>query len=136
MNDYRVVITGVDQPMINRLIKNYQIVDIGDGHSTDARTLASKIALIKAIKDYDLKRILPFHSKIPSAKEFSETFLQTIEFMDDNERPDGNILTDHASGIMKTSDRKEKIGQLKVSGYERGLLTNARYLSEELMSLH
>ena len=34
LNDYRVVITGVDQPMINRLIKNYQIVDIGDGHPT------------------------------------------------------------------------------------------------------
>ena len=131
LNDYRVVIVGVDEPMVRKWIKNYEIVDIGDGNPTDARTLAAKIALIKSIKDFNLSRIISFHSRVSAAKDFSDTFLDTVNFVNVNERPRGLILSDHVSGKMKTFNRREKINRLKkLEGYDVGLLTNARCLSE------
>ena len=131
LNDYQVVIVGVDESTVKQWIQHYEIVDIGDGKATDARTLAAKIALIKAINDYDLKRVISFHSSIPNAKAFSETFKNTIEFVDESERPEGLIFSDYVSGKMRTSVRKDKISRLKkLSDFDRGLLSNARCLSE------
>lgn len=131
LNDYRVLVIGVDEPMVKKWIKNYELVSFENSDATDARTLAAKIAVIKAMKDYDLKRIISFHSKIDTSKSFAETFLDTVDLVDENERPTGVILADHVSGKMKASDRKEKIKRLKkLSGIDRGLLANARCLSE------
>ena len=131
LNDYRVVIVGVDEPMVKLWIKDYEWVDIGDGNVTDARTLAAKIALIKAMKDYDLKRLISFHRLVSLAKEFSETFTDTIDFVDPSQQPNGKIFSDHVSGKMKASDRKEKITRLRtLNQMDRGLLSNAKCLSE------
>lgn len=131
LNDYRVLVVGVDEPMVKSWIKNYELVNFKDSDVTDARTLAAKIAVIKAMKDYDLKRIISFHSKIDASKRFSETFLDTVNLVDENERPQGVLLADYVSGKMKASDRKAKIKYLKtLHGVDRGLLANARCLSE------
>lgn len=131
LNDYRVVIVGVDEPTVRRWIEQYEIIDLGDGNETDARTLAAKIALIKTINDYNLSRIISFHSKVKSAKVFADTFLDTVDQIDEHERPTGVIHVDHVSGKMSTFDRKEKINRLKaLEGIDIGLLTNARCLSE------
>ena len=62
-------------------------------------------------------------------RKFSD--INTINFIDENERPKGVILADHVTGKMKASDRKAKITRLKkLSGIDRGLLANARCLSE------
>ena len=51
LNDYQVVIVGVDQPMIKEWIENQELVAFNPDNQTDARTLAAKIGLLKAIKD-------------------------------------------------------------------------------------
>ena len=54
-----MVIVGVDQPMIKEWIDNQELLGINPNKVTDARTLAAKIGLIKAIKDYDLDNLIP-----------------------------------------------------------------------------
>ena len=131
LTDYRVVIIGVDEPMISKWIENRELVRTDDGETTDAKTLASQIGLIKAIKDYDLKRMISFHSRVKSAEWFAEDLHNAMDFVSDEHRPEGEIYTDSVSGKMSSYDRGLRLSQLKkLHNADRGLLTNARCLSE------
>ena len=131
LTDYQVVIVGVDEPMVREWIENYEIVSTDPDNQTDARTLAAKIGMLKAIKDYDLKRVISFHSRVAGAKQFSDELVDVANLIEPANRPEGTFLSDYVSGAMKAGDRKEKIDRLKVlEGYDRGILTNARCLAE------
>ena len=131
LTDYQVVIVGVDEPMVREWIENYEIVSTDPDNQTDARTLAAKIGLLKAVKDYDLKRVISFHSRVAGAKQFSDELVDVANLIEPANRPEGTFLSDYVSGEMKAGDRKEKIDRLKVlEGYDRGILTNARCLAE------
>ena len=131
LTDYQVVIVGVDEPMVKEWIDNYEIVSTDPDKPQDARTLAAKIGLIKAIKDYDLERIISFHSNIKRAREFSEELPEIVEMVEVEHRPHGEFLSNYVSGEMKAGDRKDKIEKLKIlEGFDRGILTNARCLAE------
>ena len=131
LTDYQVVIIGVDEPMIKQYIDEQEIVAINSDETTDARTLAAKIGLLKAIKDYDLKRVISFHSRVNGARLFSEELIDVINIIDPKHRPEGTFLTNYVSGKMKAGDRKDKIDKLKaLENHDRGILTNARCLAE------
>jgi len=131
LTDYQVVIVGVDEPMVREWIENYEIVSTDPDNQTDARTLAAKIGMLKAVKDYDLRRVISFHSRVAGAKQFSDELIDVANLIEPANRPEGTFLSDYVSGAMKAGDRKEKIDRLKVlEGYDRGILTNARCLAE------
>ena len=131
LTDYQVVIVGVDEPMVREWIENYEIVSTDPDNQTDARTLAAKIGMLKAVKDYDLKRVISFHSRVAGAKQFSDELVDVANLIEPANRPEGTFLSDYVSGAMKAGDRKKKIDRLKVlEGYDRGILTNARCLAE------
>jgi superfamily II DNA or RNA helicase len=131
LNDYQVVVVGVDEPRVKLLIDNYELVSSNPDSITDARTLAAKVGLIKAIRDYNLKRVISFHSRVKGAKEFSGEFKDVVELIKPVERPEGFFFADYVEGKMKASDRADKIQQLKsLEGYDKGVLSNARCLAE------
>jgi superfamily II DNA or RNA helicase len=153
LTDYRVVIIGVDDPTIAQWIANRELVSLspprplgegwGEGASdtqkdqpsqtrqTDSESLAAQIGLLKAIKDYDLKRIISFHSRVKRAEAFTTDMQNTMQWISDEHRPSGTLRTDFVSGNMPAHKRKIKLDQLKaLSADERGVLSNARCLSE------
>ena len=131
LTDYQVVVVGVDEPMVREWIAEGEIVSYGDENHTDARTLAAKIAVLKAIKDYDLKRVISFHTSINRAKEFASDVSDVAEVIDPDQRPKGSIWSAHVDGKMSAGKRRDLINSLKeLNGHEIGLLTNARCLSE------
>ena len=131
LTDYQVVIIGVDQPMIAEWIENRELLLTASGEATDAESLAAQIGLFKAMKDYDLKRIISFQSRIKRAEIFATDIQNSIDFISKKQRPKGTVWTDFVSGKMSAHKRKTKLDQLKdLSQGERGLLSNARCLSE------
>jgi len=131
LTDYQVVVVGVDEPMVREWITEGEIVSYGDENHTDARTLAAKIAVLKAIKDYDLKRVISFHTNIKRAKEFASDVFDVAALIDVKQRPSGKIWSQHVDGTMSAGKRRDLINGLKeLDGHEIGLLTNARCLSE------
>ncbi|MFA6016212.1 MAG: Helicase associated domain protein [Gallionellaceae bacterium] len=131
LTDYRVVIIGVDDPTIAQWIANRELVSTGTGIETDSESLAAQIGLLKAIKDYDLKRIISFHSRVKRAEDFTTDMQNTMQWISDEHRPSGILRTDFVSGNMPANKRKIKLDQLKaLSADERGVLSNARCLSE------
>lgn len=131
LTDYRVVIIGVDDPTIAQWIANRELVSTGTGIETDSESLAAQIGLLKAIKDYDLKRIISFHSRVNRAEAFAADISGIMAWVGDEHRPSGTLRTDFVSGNMPANKRKIKLDQLKaLSADERGVLSNARCLSE------
>src|SRR3989338_6491585 len=161
LTDYRVVIIGVDDPTIAQWIANRELVSLspprppgeawpvlslpkeGEGafynqkdqpspnRQTNPEALPAQIGLLKAIKDYDLKRIISFHSRVNRAEAFTTDMQNTMQWISDEHRPSGTLRTDFVSGNMPANKRKIKLDQLKVlSAIERGVLSNARCLSE------
>jgi superfamily II DNA or RNA helicase len=131
LTDYQVVIVGVDDAMIAEWIRNRRIVSNGSGVETDAQALATQIGLIKAIKDYGLKRIISFHSRVKRAAEFAQELPLVLEWLEPQHKPYGTIAADHVSGAMSAIARRQKLSRLKQIGEgEFGILANARCLSE------
>ena len=131
LTDYRVVIIGVDDPTIAHWIADRELVTTGTGIETDSESLAAQIGLLKAINDYDLKRIISFHSRVNRAEAFTTDIRQIMAWISDDHRLSGTLRTDFVSGNMPANKRKIKLDQLKaLSADERGVLSNARCLSE------
>jgi superfamily II DNA or RNA helicase len=131
LTDYRVVIVGVDDETIAEWIRSRRIVATDAGTETDAQSLAAEIGLIKAIKDWDLQRIISFHSRVKRAERFSQELREISEWLDDNHKPTRAIWCQHVSGDMPTIARRQRLNRLKAVGdSEVGLLSNARCLSE------
>ncbi len=101
-----------------------------DNHETDARTIASQLLVSKAIKDYDLQRIITFHNRKSTAHDFINTFPKVLDLVSPDQQPTigfyGIIL-----GEMQQSKRKSilKIFESLENGYS-GVLANVRCLSE------
>ncbi|MEI6334848.1 MAG: Helicase associated domain protein [Methylococcaceae bacterium] len=131
LTDYEVIIVGVDNPMIKAWIDQREFLQTDTGIEADAQTFAVYIGLMKVMRDRDLKRVISFHGRVKRAQEFASGFLNVFNWVDAEHKPSGVMVTDYVSGIMNAGKRSTKIKQLKtLYGAERGLLANARCLSE------
>jgi predicted helicase len=131
LTDYRVVIVAVDDDRIKEWIEKRLLVETDTGLSTDARSLAGQIGLLKAIKDWNLHRIISFHGRVKKAGQFSEEISQVAEWLKDDHKPGASLWADYVSGEMPTISRRQKLKRLKnIGDGEIGLLSNARCLSE------
>jgi len=131
LTDYRVVIVGVDDPMYRRYAEQGVFVTLDGKRITDARTLASHIAVAKATKQYDLRRIITFHGRVKRACEFAEEFPQFVRWMPRSTIPSGKLWAELISGEMPSSKRDAILDRLRqLQAPERGLVSNARCLSE------
>jgi superfamily II DNA or RNA helicase len=131
LTDYQVVIVGVDDDTYLEWVNEGQFVTIDGTKVTDARSLAAQIGLLKAMKRFDLHRIISFHSRVKKAKEFASSMPEVLAWMPKNQRPKGSLISDFVSGEMPTGSRKVKLDRLAtIEPSERALLANARCLTE------
>jgi superfamily II DNA or RNA helicase len=131
LTDYRVEIIGVDDPLYRQYAEQGRFVTLDGKTVTDARNLTSHIAVAKAMKKYDLRRIITFHGRVARAREFADQFPQFIRWMPQADIPSGEIWTELISGDMASNKRDAILDRLReVQPPARGIVTNARCLSE------
>lgn len=131
LSDYQVVVVGVDDDKCRDVaVRGALVVAEGLGE-TDARTLAAQIGVARAMKDYDLHRVVTFHSRVSAARRFARDLPATLEWMPEDERPMGRLWAQHVSGEMPAGARDVALARLRaVLSGERGVLSNARCLAE------
>ncbi|MEU9806882.1 Helicase associated domain protein [Mycobacterium sp. NPDC050853] len=130
LTDYRVAVVGVDDATYQEWAQRGVLVR-RDGKITDARTLASQIGLAKAMRKYDLRRVISFHSRVLRAKKFAAEMPEVFEWMPTRQRPSGPLWSEFASGEMSAGQRHVRLQRLRqLNVGERGLLANARCLGE------
>ncbi|WP_263998778.1 DEAD/DEAH box helicase [Mycobacterium yunnanensis] len=133
LSDYQVVIVGVDDATYREWAERGELVvlDGATPRKTDARTLAGQIGLAKAMRKYDLQRVISFHSRVNRARDFARSMPDVIAWMPARQRPKGRLWADYASGNMTAGDREVRLYHLaRLEDEERGLLANARCLAE------
>jgi ethanolamine utilization cobalamin adenosyltransferase len=117
LTDYQVVIIGVTDSEVRNLVDQAALVKTGEGQTTDARTLASQIAVAKAMRKYDLKKVISFHSTVAAAQAFSDSGSATslagvIKTLKRSSRPSGKLWSSHVSGKTPTGKRTSLINIL------------------------
>jgi superfamily II DNA or RNA helicase len=131
LTDYQVAVVGVDNDTYRDWADKGTLVTRDGKKITDARTLAGQIGLAKAMRKYDLHRTISFHSRVAHAREFASDMPEVIAWMPAQQRPEGALWSSYASGEMTAGERHVRLQHLsRLHDGQRGLLTNARCLSE------
>lgn len=131
LTDYRVVVIGVDDQMIASWIYKRELLSTDTGYQSDAESMGTQIGLLKGMKDYDLKRVISFHSKIKRAEHFSKELNDVVHWVGLAADQAEHIEADYVSGEMPTFKRRQKLRDLKnLQHSDRRVLSNARCLAE------
>jgi superfamily II DNA or RNA helicase len=131
LSEYRVVVVGVTDAEALDLASRGAFVTHDGQAVTDARTLARQIGLLRAMAKHDLRRVVTFHSRIEYATRFASSLPVTSAWLSVRRRPSGDLWADHVSGQMTAGERDARLRRLSAVGSsERGVLTNARCLTE------
>jgi superfamily II DNA or RNA helicase len=125
LTDYKVITIDVKKSEIADFIKQNNLVQLNNKwkKETEARSLASMLALRKAMKQFPIKNAVSFHSSIEKAirnKELQNHITDTYNY-----EP---IDTYTVSGKLPTSKRKVIVQEFARS--PKSLITNARCLTE------
>jgi len=136
LTDYQVVVIGVTNAEAKAWVADAKIVRTKDGLETDARTLAAQIGLAKAVKQYDLTRMITFHRSIRRASRFvdgdrSDSLPGVMAKMRPANRPTGSLWARHVSGETPASKRASLLKELgELPPGMRGLISNCACLGE------
>ena len=136
LTDYQVVVIGVTDREAKAWAERATLVRTAEGLSTDARTLAAQIGLAKAMRKYDLRRLITFHSSVAKAARFvdatrPDSLPGVIPHLTPSARPSGKLWTKHISGHTPAGQRAtllKGLGHLPED--TRGLLSNCACLGE------
>jgi len=125
LTDYKVITIEVKKEEIATFIKDNNLVKSNAkwGKENEARSLASMIALRKAMKRFPIRNAVSFHSSIERAtrnKDVQKHITDTYNY-----KP---IDTFHVSGRLPTTKRNAVVQEFAKS--DRGLITNSRCLTE------
>lgn len=131
LTDYQVAIIGVDNTTYRDWAEKAWFITIDGKEVTDARAVAGQIGLAKAMRRYNLRRVITFHRLRKNAKKFSTSLLEVVDWMPTRQRPNGKLWTAYVDGTMSADDRQRMLQSLSEVGEgERGLISNARCLTE------
>ncbi|MFD7451770.1 Helicase associated domain protein [Kitasatospora sp. NPDC059827] len=132
--DYRVLVPVVTDEDLRELLNLPAVADLRSQRSNEELLrLALQIAVLRAVADLGLRRVITFHSRVSAAREFANTLLETAELLPDAERPE-RIWAKAVAGTDRLKDRRQAFAEFKAhtgeDGEECGILANARLLSE------
>ena len=125
LTDYKIITIDIKKSEIADFIRQNDKVQLNDKWKkvTEARSLAAMLTMRKAMKQFNIKNVVSFHSSIERAKrskELQEHITDTYNYMP--------IDTYTVSGKIPTTKRNVIVQEFAKS--ERALITNARCLTE------
>lgn len=135
LTDYQVSIVEVTSNQLKQNIEQAKLVK-RNGMITDARTLATQVALSKSIKKYNLRRIITFHSRISRARDFADpkkigSFPFVLNMLSKSVKPSPMPWTEYISGEMPVGKRSTILDKLRyLEKKSRGIVSNCACLGE------
>ena len=138
ITDYKIVVICITDAEVRKLVKEGSRVITTDNREWDAKALAKRLALAKALDAYGFKKIFTFHGKVSGAKAFTDTespysIKQVIEMVEAKKHKRKKYKQDeikffHVNGTMSSGERKSHLDEFKEAHI--GIMSNARCLTE------
>ncbi len=118
---YKVVVTLIDKDQVDDFaLKNG--ITLVEGDAINAKWVANQIAISNAIEHTSASKVITFHSRVKTAREFASDESHGVkQFLKD-------FSVFHVHGKQKSNDRKDLI--TKFRNTSKSLITNARCLTE------
>lgn len=130
LTDYRVVIVGIGSAEVSELVDKRALVKAG-AIETDSESLALHVALAKAMRKWNLRRVISFHSRVSKARKFGSDQVLVNQWMPQDEVLSGDFTSTTISSAMPTDKRRSILDVLKnIDETKSCLVTNARCLTE------
>lgn len=125
---YRVVVNVVTSDQVAELTAQGALLSSG-GASLPAHTLAAQVALLQAVDEYDLRRVITYHHRVAGADRFARTLLNTVDLV--GRSPAGRpVRAASIDGAMRLAERRHILARLEHSPSHTTVVSNARVLSE------
>ncbi|MFR0359579.1 Helicase associated domain protein [Streptomyces sediminimaris] len=122
--DYQLVVPTVTDDELRTALTD------PEAGPTARRTTALHLAILKAMREHDLRHVFVYFQQIADASDFAHQLRHTLRTLPDDQRPD---WTDHLSiaSIDGTHSPTRRAAILaRFSDAERGVLANAKVLGE------
>ncbi|MCF8424934.1 MAG: DEAD/DEAH box helicase family protein [Bacteroidia bacterium] len=127
LSDYKIITLFISDEEVKQVIqKNAFVKPVGKewDKETEARTLASLIALRKAMDEYPIQHAVTFHSSIAKSKSFEQSQAVFSQAFTNFSKVDSF----HVSGAMPTAIRSKIVNEFANSN--KAIITNAKCLTE------
>ena len=133
ITDYKVIVICVTDSEVKKVIEKGGRVITDQDHEWDAKALAKRIALVKGIRAYGLRKAFTFHGRVDSAKAFTDTskpygidkIFNLIEPEKETQKSMGFF---HVNGTMPSGTRSNILKEFE--SVDIGIMSNARCLVE------
>jgi superfamily II DNA or RNA helicase len=133
ITDYKVIVICVTDSEVKKLIEKGGRVITDQDHEWDAKALAKRIALVKGIRAYGLKKAFTFHGRVESAKAFTDTSKpygidKIFDFIEPEKETQKSMGFFHVNGTMPSGTRSGILKEFE--SVDIGIMSNARCLVE------
>ncbi|MET9618124.1 DEAD/DEAH box helicase [Kitasatospora indigofera] len=136
--DYRVLVPVVTDEDLRELLNLPAVADLRSQRSNEELLrLALQIAVLRAVADLELRRVITFHSRVAAAREFAATMTTTAQLLPFADRPE-RVTALAVAGSDKLKDRRAAFATFTASTGERPgeegeeccIICNSRLLNE------
>lgn len=129
--DYKVIVIGVNNQMIQGIVDKRELVKTKDGLESDAKTVATQVGISIGLRKYGLRKLISFHSRVEQSRKFSESFTLLQKSLPRIFKPRGEVNYTYISGAMPSSLRLKRLKVLQnLVKNQIAIVGNARCLSE------
>ena len=130
---YKVVVICVTDAEVSDLINKGKTILTAENQPWDARALAKRIALVKAMKGYGFKKMFTFHSRVSGAAAFTKndspySFQRIVKLLDISTPENVEVSCFHVNGEMSAGERNACMEEFKKAPI--AVMSNARCLNE------
>jgi superfamily II DNA or RNA helicase len=133
ITDYKVIVICVTDSEVKALIEKGGKVITDADSEWDAKALAKRIALVKGIRAYGLRKAFTFHGRVDSAKAFTDTskpygIHQIFKLLKPEKEMQKSVGFFHVNGTMSSGTRSNILKEFE--SVDIGIMSNARCLVE------
>lgn len=129
--DYRVVVFGVTPGEVADLIAARAFVTPDGDDIVDAGELATHVGVLRAVREFGVRRALSFHRTVEGARVFARRLPQVANWLSGTSDGGVAIVADSVSGAEPIDRRRAVLARLRaLTGTEAGVVANARCLAE------
>ncbi|MGR7027230.1 DEAD/DEAH box helicase family protein [Geodermatophilus sp. URMC 62] len=127
--DYQVVVVGVTDESIREQLEEGAELIVG-GQVLTGREGAGAVAVVKAMEDYGVSRMVTFHGNVEKAERFATALPHVASSLLTPEQA-SQLSAGHVNGEMPAGKRTALLDSLRtLAPGHRRVLTNARCLTE------
>jgi superfamily II DNA or RNA helicase len=126
--DYRVAVAVVSDAEAAKLTAG-TVLSVA-GRPLPARMAACQVALLRAIRQWDLRRVIAYHGRVARAVRFAATLPDTLDLLGPADRPARPVTADYVTGATPLAVRRQRLGLLADPGQAAVVISNARVLAE------